>query len=84
MIAKIKAYAVLAMSVIVTLLTFGGYAKYQKRRADRLQRENEQASKRERQQQEIARRLREHRIKNNMKRKKAHEQKNSRTFFDNN
>ncbi len=83
MITKLKAYAAIIGTLLLTILTLGGYARYQKRRADEKEEELEISKRIIKQDREIKQRIRDKRRQNNKTRAKTNEYKSNRTYFDN-
>ncbi len=81
MINKIKAYAIAIGTILATILTLGGYAKYQKHRADKAEREAEENKRIAEQAEMIQEQINKKQQQNNEANKKHHKNIRNRTFF---
>lgn len=83
MLTKIKSYAVLIGTIALMFITLGGYARYQKRRAEKAEDEAEENKRMVEQAQAIEQRMHKAKENNYKAREQVNERKSNRTFFDN-
>lgn len=83
MTKKIKAYLVLAGTMLMMIVTLGGYARYQKRRADKAKKVAAEHQRIAEHAEMIQQRIDKADKDNYKKRRAANEHKNNRSYFDN-
>lgn len=83
MIEKFKRYAIVIGSLILAILTLGGYARYQKRRADTLKQQAEEDRRIAEYAQAIHNKITDTRYENIQRLENAESAIKARNYFDN-